>query len=119
MQKPQELSCMICEKLMTDAVLLPCCGKSFCKECTYYYYCFISFIVTLRCPNYYVVLLLSLVVCILFFSFFIYFIQTKHHLKNSSRFRKGYDANYFVFFTSLFVLHRVYARAFILDVREC
>lgn len=34
-QKPQELCCTVCEKLMTDAVLLPCCGKSFCKECTY------------------------------------------------------------------------------------
>ncbi|KAI9485760.1 MAG: hypothetical protein EXX96DRAFT_604046 [Benjaminiella poitrasii] len=32
-QKPQELTCMICDKIMTDAVLVPCCGKSFCKEC--------------------------------------------------------------------------------------
>ena len=34
-QKPQELTCMICDKLMTDAVVVPCCGKSFCKECRY------------------------------------------------------------------------------------
>ncbi|KAI7903780.1 uncharacterized protein BX663DRAFT_505197 [Cokeromyces recurvatus] len=34
-QKPQELTCMICDKIMTNAVLVPCCGKSFCKECTY------------------------------------------------------------------------------------
>ncbi|KAL0090411.1 hypothetical protein J3Q64DRAFT_1729745 [Phycomyces blakesleeanus] len=33
--KPNELTCRICKKLMTDAVLVPCCGKSFCKECTY------------------------------------------------------------------------------------
>jgi glutaredoxin len=33
--KPLELTCNICEKIMTDAVLLPCCGKSYCKECKY------------------------------------------------------------------------------------
>ncbi|KAI8141403.1 hypothetical protein BJV82DRAFT_175248 [Fennellomyces sp. T-0311] len=32
-QKPSELTCRICGKLMKDAVLVPCCGKSFCKEC--------------------------------------------------------------------------------------
>ncbi|KAI8985264.1 hypothetical protein BDB01DRAFT_106584 [Pilobolus umbonatus] len=31
-QKPQELCCMLCDKLMSDAVVIPCCGKSFCKE---------------------------------------------------------------------------------------
>lgn len=35
-QKPTELTCRICGKLMSDAVLVPCCGKSFCKECTYH-----------------------------------------------------------------------------------
>lgn len=34
-QKPNELTCRICGNLMKDAVLVPCCGKSFCKECTY------------------------------------------------------------------------------------
>ncbi|KAI9320953.1 hypothetical protein BX666DRAFT_1912872 [Dichotomocladium elegans] len=34
-QKPTELTCRICGSLMRDAVLVPCCGKSFCKECTY------------------------------------------------------------------------------------
>ena len=34
-QKPNELTCRICGHLMKDAVLVPCCGKSFCKECTY------------------------------------------------------------------------------------
>ncbi|KAF7727957.1 E3 ubiquitin-protein ligase rbbp6 [Apophysomyces ossiformis] len=32
-QKPTELTCRLCKKLMVDAVLVPCCGKSFCKEC--------------------------------------------------------------------------------------
>ncbi|KAI7860396.1 hypothetical protein BDC45DRAFT_101269 [Circinella umbellata] len=32
-EKPSELTCRICENLMKDAVLVPCCGKSFCKEC--------------------------------------------------------------------------------------
>ncbi|KAI8381328.1 uncharacterized protein BYT42DRAFT_301372 [Radiomyces spectabilis] len=35
-QRPTELICRICGKLMKEAVLIPCCGKSFCKECTYY-----------------------------------------------------------------------------------
>lgn len=33
--KPSELTCRICGNLMEDAALVPCCGKSFCKECTY------------------------------------------------------------------------------------
>lgn len=33
--KPQEFTCIICDKLMTDPVTIPCCGKSYCKECTY------------------------------------------------------------------------------------
>ncbi|KAI8984257.1 hypothetical protein BDF20DRAFT_374495 [Mycotypha africana] len=52
-QVPHEFTCIICNKLMTDASLVPCCGKSFCKECTYsllipllqlplsLYYCFL------------------------------------------------------------------------------
>ncbi|ORZ01239.1 hypothetical protein BCR43DRAFT_172637 [Syncephalastrum racemosum] len=31
-QKPMELTCDICGKLMEDAALAACCGKSFCKE---------------------------------------------------------------------------------------
>jgi hypothetical protein len=66
-EKPQELCCTICEKLMTDAVLLPCCGKSFCKECTYYYlYCCV---LSLVCYLYYFVVIYIL-------------IQKKHRLKN-------------------------------------
>ncbi|CEG80619.1 hypothetical protein RMATCC62417_14923 [Rhizopus microsporus] len=45
-QKPSELSCMICSKLMTEAMLISCCGKSFCKECTYTFV-FIMFIFSL------------------------------------------------------------------------
>ncbi|PIK55908.1 E3 ubiquitin-protein ligase RBBP6 [Apostichopus japonicus] len=30
---PQELVCVICGLLMKDAVVIPCCGKSFCDEC--------------------------------------------------------------------------------------
>lgn len=73
---PQELVCMICEKLMTDAVLLPCCGKSFCKECTYYDLIFISILSTVTvvssCQNdhYYVVSLLLSLACL--HSFLVY-----------------------------------------------
>ena len=35
MQIPDELLCKICENLMTDAVVIPCCGHSFCDECEY------------------------------------------------------------------------------------
>lgn len=38
-QKPQEvpddLVCNICKDLFTDAVMIPCCGTSFCDECKY------------------------------------------------------------------------------------
>ncbi|RUO95514.1 hypothetical protein BC936DRAFT_143860, partial [Jimgerdemannia flammicorona] len=32
---PPELVCRLCSRLMREAVLVPCCGKSFCDECTY------------------------------------------------------------------------------------
>ncbi|XP_049524182.1 E3 ubiquitin-protein ligase RBBP6 isoform X3 [Dermacentor silvarum] len=32
-QLPDELLCMICHDLLQDAVLIPCCGNSFCDEC--------------------------------------------------------------------------------------
>ncbi|RUS13056.1 hypothetical protein BC937DRAFT_86418 [Endogone sp. FLAS-F59071] len=32
---PPELVCRLCTRLMRDAVIAPCCGKSFCDECTY------------------------------------------------------------------------------------
>lgn len=30
---PDDLLCNICKDLMTDAVMIPCCGNSFCDEC--------------------------------------------------------------------------------------
>ncbi|XP_076325708.1 E3 ubiquitin-protein ligase RBBP6-like [Tachypleus tridentatus] len=32
-QIPEELQCMICRDLLQDAVLIHCCGNSFCDEC--------------------------------------------------------------------------------------
>lgn len=30
---PDDLLCSICSDLLTDAVMIPCCGNSFCDEC--------------------------------------------------------------------------------------
>ncbi|XP_075581379.1 E3 ubiquitin-protein ligase RBBP6-like [Pelecanus crispus] len=30
---PDELFCLICKDLMTDAAVIPCCGNSYCDEC--------------------------------------------------------------------------------------
>ncbi|GJQ81780.1 hypothetical protein Trydic_g324 [Trypoxylus dichotomus] len=30
---PEDLICSICSGLLTDAVMIPCCGNSFCDEC--------------------------------------------------------------------------------------
>jgi E3 ubiquitin-protein ligase RBBP6 len=30
---PEELVCSICRDLLTDTVMIPCCGSSFCDEC--------------------------------------------------------------------------------------
>ncbi|XP_025089512.1 E3 ubiquitin-protein ligase RBBP6-like [Pomacea canaliculata] len=30
---PRELKCQLCQDLMTDAVVIPCCGNSYCDEC--------------------------------------------------------------------------------------
>ena len=39
---PEDLICGICKDLLQDAVMIPCCGISFCDECKelnhYYYY---------------------------------------------------------------------------------
>ncbi|GIX75983.1 e3 ubiquitin-protein ligase RBBP6 [Caerostris extrusa] len=32
-EMPEELLCMFCKDLLQDAVLIPCCGNSFCDEC--------------------------------------------------------------------------------------
>ncbi|CAI2187249.1 17936_t:CDS:10, partial [Funneliformis geosporum] len=36
---PPELQCMICARLLREAVITPCCQASFCDECTYRYCC--------------------------------------------------------------------------------
>lgn len=30
---PDDLICSICQDLLADAVMIPCCGNSFCDEC--------------------------------------------------------------------------------------
>lgn len=30
---PEDLICSICKDLFTDAVMIPCCGSSFCDDC--------------------------------------------------------------------------------------
>ncbi|KAM6360748.1 E3 ubiquitin-protein ligase RBBP6-like [Pluvialis apricaria] len=30
---PDELLCLICKEIMTDAAVIPCCGSSYCDEC--------------------------------------------------------------------------------------
>lgn len=32
---PEDLVCSACHDLLTDAVMIPCCGDSFCDDCEY------------------------------------------------------------------------------------
>lgn len=32
---PDELLCLICRDLMSDAVVIPCCGNSYCDDCEF------------------------------------------------------------------------------------
>lgn len=32
---PEDKLCSICKDLLTDAVMIPCCGNSFCDECNF------------------------------------------------------------------------------------
>ena len=32
---PSELKCPMCNNLLTDAVLIPCCGTSYCDDCKF------------------------------------------------------------------------------------
>lgn len=34
---PEDLLCNICKDLLTDAVMIPCCGNSFCDECKFFF----------------------------------------------------------------------------------
>ncbi|KAK3588455.1 hypothetical protein CHS0354_025112 [Potamilus streckersoni] len=31
--KPEDFLCLLCSNIMTDAVVIPCCGNSYCDEC--------------------------------------------------------------------------------------
>jgi len=33
---PGELLCLICNSLLTDAVVIPCCGNSYCDDCKFH-----------------------------------------------------------------------------------
>lgn len=35
MEIPDDLKCSLCNNLLQDAVLIPCCGNSFCDECNF------------------------------------------------------------------------------------
>lgn len=32
---PDNLICGICKELVSDAVMIPCCGQTYCDECTF------------------------------------------------------------------------------------
>jgi hypothetical protein len=32
---PDDLKCSLCQDLLQDAVLIPCCGNSYCDECNH------------------------------------------------------------------------------------
>ena len=36
---PRELLCSLCKELVRDAVIIPCCGESFCYGCIQEYLC--------------------------------------------------------------------------------
>jgi len=35
---PEDLLCNLCSDLLTDAIMMPCCGTSFCDECKHSYF---------------------------------------------------------------------------------
>ena len=47
LEPPPELLCSICEELMKDAVIIPCCGESYCYECIQDHLCENEF----TCPS--------------------------------------------------------------------
>jgi hypothetical protein len=89
---------MVCEKIMTEAVLVPCCGKSFCKECTYIEK---GFLLSLVC-YYYSILL----------------IQTKYHLNWVLYPSNGFgtlDANFTYCILPYFIMNWSSRRVFLLE----
>ena len=47
MEIPPELICSICKEVVKDAVIIPCCGESFCYDCIQEYLCENEF----TCPS--------------------------------------------------------------------
>jgi len=41
---PAELICPLCKDMLNDAVVIPCCGNSYCDECKYNPSLFIMFL---------------------------------------------------------------------------
>lgn len=39
---PDDLLCNLCSDLLTDAIMMPCCGTSFCDECKNIFLFFIN-----------------------------------------------------------------------------
>lgn len=39
---PEDLLCNLCSDLLTDAIMMPCCGTSFCDECNNSFYFYIQ-----------------------------------------------------------------------------
>lgn len=37
---PEDLICGICRNIFVDAVMIPCCGSSFCDDCKFKIYLF-------------------------------------------------------------------------------
>lgn len=42
---PKDLTCTLCDDLMNDVVMIPCCAKSFCDECKYRYICIVFYLI--------------------------------------------------------------------------
>jgi len=42
---PEELMCNLCQDLLTDAVLVPCCADSYCDDCELFFYVYSMIIV--------------------------------------------------------------------------
>lgn len=45
---PEDLVCSICNDLLTDTVMVPCCGTSFCDECKLF------ILLCLHCTQFYI-----------------------------------------------------------------
>lgn len=48
---PEDLLCNLCSDLLTDAIMMPCCGTSFCDECKNFFFDMFKFDIYLICLN--------------------------------------------------------------------